>query len=163
MVDPLAEVVTLLQPGARLSKLIHGASPWRIRRSDAGQPFYCVVLEGGCRITIDGHAPLELQAGDFALVPAAHGIAVSSLREPPRGHDTLAPQPLGHGEFRLGPAGAAVDLRMVAGAKPDMKPPGHRVLAVNWPDPPVVPSDHVGARIAGLDVEHAQDGSVEAL
>ena len=115
MVDPLAEVVTLLQPGARFSKLIHGASPWRIRRSDAGQPFYCVVLEGGCRLTIDGHAPLELQAGDFALVPAAHGIEMSSLREPPRGHHTLAPQPLGHGEFRLGPAGAALDLRMVAG------------------------------------------------
>ena len=50
MVDPLAEVVTLLQPGARFSKLVLGASPWRVRRSDAGQPFYCVILEGGCRM-----------------------------------------------------------------------------------------------------------------
>ena len=39
MIDPLAEVVTLLQPGARFSKLVLGASPWRISRSDAGQPF----------------------------------------------------------------------------------------------------------------------------
>ena len=115
MVDPLAEVVALLQPGARFSKLIHGASPWRIRRSDAGQPFYCVVLDGGCRIAIDGHEPIELQAGDFALIPAAYGVAVSSLEAPPDGQDTLAPTPLGRGEFRLGPAGAAVDLRMVAG------------------------------------------------
>jgi AraC-like DNA-binding protein len=115
MIDPLAEVVTLLKPGARFSKLIHGASPWRIRRSDAGEPFYCVVLDGGCRIAVDGHEPIELHAGDFALIPAAYGVAVSSLDEPPVGQDTLAPTALGHGEFRLGPAGAAVDLRMVAG------------------------------------------------
>ena len=115
MVDPLAEVVTLLQPGARLSKLIHGASPWRIRRSEAGQPFYCVVLEGGCVVTLAGEEPLELRAGDFALIPAVQDIAIASLVPPPRGHDTLAPTPLGNGEFRLGPAGAAVDLRMVAG------------------------------------------------
>ena len=115
MVDPLAEVVTLLQPGARFSKLIHAASPWRIRRSDAGQPFYCVILEGGCRVALAGHPPFELQAGDFALIPAVHDIALSSLEPPPRGHDTLAPVPLGHGEFRLGPADAVVDLRMVAG------------------------------------------------
>ena len=115
MVDPLAEVVTLLKPGARFSKLIHGASPWRIRRSDAGEPFYCVVLDGGCRIAVDGHESIELRAGDFALIPAAYGVAVSSLDEPPVGQDTLAPTALGHGEFRLGPADAAVDLRMVAG------------------------------------------------
>ena len=38
MIDPLAEVVMLLQPGARFSKLVHGASPWHVSRSDAGQP-----------------------------------------------------------------------------------------------------------------------------
>ena len=115
MVDPLAEVVTLLQPGARLSKFIHGASPWRIRRSESGQPFYCVVLEGSCVVTLPGREPLELHAGDFALIPAVRDIALSSRVPPARGHDTLAPTPLGNGEFRLGPSGAAVDLRMVAG------------------------------------------------
>lgn len=115
MVDPLAEVVTLLQPHARLSKLVHGASPWRIRRSDAGQPFYCAVLEGGCVVTLPGRDPLELRAGDFALIPAVREMAVASLVPPARGHDTLAPTSLGNGEFRLGPSDAAVDLRMVAG------------------------------------------------
>jgi AraC-like DNA-binding protein len=115
MVDPLAEVVMLLQPGARLSKSIHGASPWRIRRSESGQPFYCVVLEGSCVVTLPGREPLVLHAGDFALIPAVRDIALSSLVPPARGHDTLAPTPLGNGEFRLGPSGAAVDLRMVAG------------------------------------------------
>jgi AraC-like DNA-binding protein len=115
MIDPLAEVVTLLQPGARHSKLVHGASPWRVRRSDFGEPFYCVVLDGGCRIVVDGHAPLELHAGDFALIPAAWNVTLSSLVEPPAGEHTAAPQALGGGEFRIGPANADVDLRMVAG------------------------------------------------
>ena len=115
MIDPLAEVVTLLQPGARHSKLVHGASPWRVRRSDFGEPFYCVVLEGGCRIAVDGHDPLELRTGDFALIPAAWNVTLSSLAEPPEGEHTGVPVPLGLGEFRIGPAEGAVDLRMVAG------------------------------------------------
>ena len=115
MVDPLAEVVTLLQPAARFSKLVHGASPWRIRRSDAGQPFYGVILEGGCRIAIDGHEPLELQSGDFVLIPAAFGVTMASLAEPAPGVVTAAPRALGHGEFRIGDPDGAVDLRMMAG------------------------------------------------
>ena len=115
MVDPLAEVVTLLQPGARFSKLVRGASPWRVRRSDAGQPFYCVILDGACRIQVDGHEPIELLASDFILIPAAHGFTMSSLEEPPEGVQTAPPVALGQGEFRIGPADAQVDFRMMAG------------------------------------------------
>ena len=79
MVDPLAEVVTLLQPRARFSKLVLGAGPWRVSRSDAGQPSYCVVLEGGCRVAMDGREPVELLSGDFALIPSTYGVAFSSL------------------------------------------------------------------------------------
>lgn len=71
VVDPFAEVVALLQPTARFSKSIAGAGSWRIRRSDAGQPFYCLILEGSCRLALDGQAPIVLEAGDFVLVPAA--------------------------------------------------------------------------------------------
>jgi hypothetical protein len=42
--DPMAEVVTLLQPVARFSKVVKGAGAWRLRRSEAGQPFYCELL-----------------------------------------------------------------------------------------------------------------------
>jgi hypothetical protein len=115
MIDPLAEVVTLLQPGARFSKLVLGASPWHISRSDAGQPFYCVILEGGCHIAIDGHEPIELLSGDFVLIPAAYGVAMSSLEPPPPGVETLAPVALGNGEFRIGAPDNPIDLRMVAG------------------------------------------------
>jgi AraC-like DNA-binding protein len=115
MVDPLAEVVTLLQPGARFSKYVLGASPWRVRRSDAGDPFYCVVLEGGCRIAVDGQEPIELLSGDFALIPAAWGVTMSSIEPPPAGVETAAPVALGNGEFRIGPAHGEIDVRMMAG------------------------------------------------
>src|SRR5471030_1081028 len=108
MIDPLAEVVMLLQPGARFSKLVLGASPWRISRSDAGQPFYCVILEGGCRLAIDGHEPIELLSGDFALIPSAYGVAMSSLQPPATGFESRPPVALGNGEFRIGDADAAI-------------------------------------------------------
>lgn len=114
MVDPLAELVTLLQPAARFSKHVVGAGPWQIRRSDAGQPFYCVVLEGGCRIALDGREPVELQAGDFVLVPAAFGVAMSSL-EPPRGAAHSIPVQLAPGQFRIGAQEGPTDLRILAG------------------------------------------------
>ncbi|AMM16152.1 MULTISPECIES: AraC family transcriptional regulator [Burkholderiaceae] len=115
MIDPLAEVVLLLQPSARFSKLVFGASPWRVNRSDAGQPSYCVVLEGGCRVAIDGHEPIELISGDFMLIPAAYGVAMSSLVPPPPGVETLAPTALGNNEFRIGDADSPIDTRLMAG------------------------------------------------
>lgn len=115
MIDPLAEVVTLLQPRARFSKLVLGASPWCIRRSDAGRPFYCVVLEGGCRIGIDEYEPIELLSGDFALIPSTYGVSLSSLEPPPRGIETAQPVALGSGEFRIGAQEGPVDARMMVG------------------------------------------------
>ena len=115
MIDPLAEVVTLLQPGARFSKLVLGASPWRVSRSDAGQPFYCVILEGACRMVIDGHEPIGLVSGDFVLIPAAYGVAMSSLVPPPPGIQTLVPIALGNNEFRIGEPDGSVDSRMMVG------------------------------------------------
>lgn len=114
MVDPLAEVVALLQPSARFFKHITGSGPWRVSRSDAGQPFYCAVLEGACRMALDGQEPLLLQAGDFALVPAAFGVAMSSL-DPPAGTADSLPIALAPGVFRIGAPDGPVDLRLLAG------------------------------------------------
>lgn len=115
MVDPLAEVVMLLQPGARFSKTVRGAGPWRIRRIDAGEPFYGVILEGGCHIAIDDQAPIELRAGDFILIPAARSFAMSSLEPPPPGIDTAPPVAQGNGEFRIGAVDAPIDAQMIVG------------------------------------------------
>jgi len=115
LVDPLAEVVTLLQPRARFSKLVHGAGPWRVIRSDAGQPFYCVVLEGGCRVAMDGRELIELESGDFALIPSTYGVALSSLDAPPPGLETPDPIALGNNEFRIGAPEGPIDVRMLVG------------------------------------------------
>lgn len=114
MVDPLAEVVMLLQPAARFSKYVVGAGPWQVHRSDAGQPFYCVVLEGACRLALDGCEAIVLQAGDFVLIPATFGVAMSSL-QPPAGVANSIPTALGEGMFRIGASEGPVDLRLLAG------------------------------------------------
>ena len=115
MVDPLAEVVTLLQPGTRHSKLVVGAGSWQVSRADTGQPFYCVVLDGACRLAVGGEAPAELRAGDFILVPSACGMAMSSLALPPAGAPESLPISLAPGEFRIGDPDAPADLRMLVG------------------------------------------------
>ena len=114
MIDPLAEVVALLQPAARFSKHVVAAGPWRIRRTDLGEPFYCVVVDGSCRLALDGHEAIVLRAGDFVLIPAAFGIAMSSLDAPADAPDSR-PVDLGHGLFRIGRQRGPTDLRIVAG------------------------------------------------
>lgn len=104
----------LLQPTARFSKHVVGAGPWQVHRSDAGQPFYCVVLEGGCRLALDGCEEIVLQAGDFVLVPATFGVAMSSL-QPPAGAANSIPTALGEGMFRIGASEGPADLRLLAG------------------------------------------------
>jgi AraC-like DNA-binding protein len=115
MVDPLAEVVTLLQPGARFSKAIVGAGPWHIRHSDAGQPLYCVVIEGACRLAVDGHESTELRSGDFALIPSAYGVGMSSLTPPSVEAPEALPVELAADEFRIGDQDGPTDLRMLVG------------------------------------------------
>ncbi|WP_294765495.1 AraC family transcriptional regulator [uncultured Rhodoferax sp.] len=120
MVDPLAEVVSLLQPGAPFSKLVVASAPWAVRRTELGRPFYFVVLEGGCHLTVDGpdHSDtIALNAGDFVLIPAARSFATSSLdRQPPRAGEAvttpIAPMP---GGARVGDPEGAVDVRMLVG------------------------------------------------
>jgi AraC-like DNA-binding protein len=122
MVDPLAEVVTLLQPGAPFSKRVSGAGRWSVRRAEAGRPFYCALLEGACRLAVDGQAPLILQQGDFVLIPSAFDFTASSL-EPPRGKRDTAHIVLPDGEIRHGNPSGSPDVRMLVGycvfASPD--------------------------------------------
>ena len=114
MIDPLAEVVSLLQPGAQYSKVVVGAGTWQIRHADAGQPWYFVVLEGACRVEVGGRPALTLQSGDFLLLPAAWGVAMSSLETPLAGLNSL-PVAQGNGVFRIGNQDGPTDLRMLVG------------------------------------------------
>jgi AraC-like DNA-binding protein len=115
MIDPLAEVVTLLQPRARSSKVVSAAGPWRIRRSDAGRPFYCVILEGACRLAVDGQAPIGLQQGDFVLIPEAYGFVMSSAEPMTPADAYTEPAQLRPGEFRHGVQDAPPDVLLLVG------------------------------------------------
>lgn len=114
MVDPLAEVVTLLQPQARFSKVVSAAGAWRVRRLEAGQPFYCVILNGACRLAVDGREPISLQEGDFVLIPSAYGFTMSSF-EPMTSDSDTEPVALPHGEFRLGVQSGPPEVQMLIG------------------------------------------------
>jgi len=123
LTDPLAEIVTLLQPEARFSKIVGAAGPWRVRRTEAGRPFYCAVLEGACRLAADGQEPIALQVGDFALIPAAYGFAMSSLAPMASNVADSTPISLGDNEFRLGLPDGPPDVVLLVGychfASPD--------------------------------------------
>src|SRR3954462_12954685 len=79
MSDPLSQVITQLRPRAVLSKLISGAGRWGVRYSDFGQPSFCTVLNGACRLAVDGQNPLTLETGDFILLPATPGFTLSGF------------------------------------------------------------------------------------
>lgn len=112
MVDPLAQVVTLLQPQAEGGKLVTARGRWRVHRSHSGNLFYCAILEGKSRIDVEGHAPLVLEAGDFVLVPPAVPRTASSLV--PAKADTI-PVQLPSGDYRHGERTGKPDLVMVVG------------------------------------------------
>lgn len=114
MIDPLAEIVTLLQPSAGLSKLVECAGDWRIEREATGEPFYCAVLEGRCRVTFADQQPFMLQAGDFVLVPAMRDLVNESIDASPD-LPPMVPTRLADGRFRVGQPEAAADLRMRIG------------------------------------------------
>ncbi len=111
--DPLSQIVGLLQPKADLSKLIVAGGAWQVHRTDKGRPFYCAVLEGRCRLDLAGQAALMLEAGDFVLVPAAYDFVMSGL-EPCMEGETARVE-TSPGVFRLGPEGVQSDLRMLVG------------------------------------------------
>jgi AraC-like DNA-binding protein len=115
MVDPLTEVVALLQPEASLSKVVNGKGAWRVRRSEFGRPFYCAILAGSCRLAIDGREPSTLQEGDFVLIPSAYAFTMSSF-EPMTSEDVESPPvEVSQGEFRLGVQSGPPDVRSLIG------------------------------------------------
>jgi len=113
--DPLSEVITLLQPRAVFSRRISGAGRWGVRYSAFGEPSFCAVLEGSCRLAVEGHRPLTLEAGDFVLLPATPGFTMSGF-EPAR-LEQLDPKIMSKlvGELRHGTRGGRPDVRVLGG------------------------------------------------
>lgn len=88
--DPLSDVISLLRPRTVFAKGITGAGRWGVSYSSFGHPSFCAVLEGRCRLTVEGHAPLTLEADDFLLLPSTPAFTmtgfepVSTTRQVPR-------------------------------------------------------------------------------
>ncbi|MDL2398307.1 AraC family transcriptional regulator [Rhizobium mayense] len=113
-IDPLAEIVTLLQPAVRFSKLVECAGSWRIHREATGEPFYCAILEGSCRVRFGSHQSFILQAGDFVLAPAMRNLVNESI-DAPADLSAMFPTQVGEGHFRVGRHDGPADLRMRIG------------------------------------------------
>ena len=115
MNDPLSEVMGLLRPRTVFSKRISGAGRWGVRYAKFGQPSFCAVLEGSCRLAVDGQRVVTLEAGDFVLLPATPGFTMSGfepvkaqLIDPKTAASTAA-------EVRHGTRGGHPDVRLLGG------------------------------------------------
>jgi AraC-like DNA-binding protein len=115
MRDPLAEVITLMRPRAVFSKGISGAGAWGVRYSDFGQPSFCAVLEGSCRLAVDGQAAITIETGDFVLLPRTPGFVISGFAPvtPLRIDPKMTPAPTG--AVRHGTRGGRPDVRLLGG------------------------------------------------
>ncbi len=118
MSDPLSQVIALLRPRTVFAKGISGAGRWAVRYSAFGQPGFCAVLEGGCRLAVDGTRPVLLRQGDFVLLPATPAFTLSSV-EPAATPRRLDPKreasATATGEIRHGRRGGRPDVRLLGG------------------------------------------------
>jgi AraC-like DNA-binding protein len=116
MSDPLSQVINLLHPRAAFANVISGRGRWAVRYAGYGKPSFCIVLEGGCRLAIDGHAPFAIGAGDFILLPTTPAFTLSS-DDPPapvlRDPEAL---PSDGSEVRYGDTDGRADMRSLGGA-----------------------------------------------
>jgi AraC-like DNA-binding protein len=115
MTDPLSDVIALLRPRAVFAKSISGAGAWGVRYSEFGQPSFCVVLEGSCRLSVDGHDVVTLQAGDFVLLPKTPAFVLSSLERAGSAHVNRKPTTGPSGDMRYGTRRGRPDMQMLGG------------------------------------------------
>ena len=115
MSDPLSEVIALLHPRTVFSKGIEGAGRWAVRYTAFGHPSFSVVVEGSCRLAVDGHDAITLAAGDFVLLPTTPGFTMSGFE--PATPELLTPQaqvePMD--DVRHGRRDGPPDVRLIGG------------------------------------------------
>ena len=115
MTDPLSQLIQLLHPRTVFTKGISGAGRWAVRYSEFGHPSFCTVIEGSCRLAVDGEAPVTLQAGDFVLLPRTPGFTMSGFDpvQPTFIDPKAVPSPVG--EVRHGRQDGDPDVRLLGG------------------------------------------------
>ena len=116
MRDPLSDVIGLLHPRAAFANVISGRGAWAVRSPDYGRPSFCIVLEGGCWLAVQGHPPLAIAAGDFILLPATPAFTLSSDDAPPPVLRDPGALPSDGSEVRYGEPDGTADMRALGGA-----------------------------------------------
>ena len=116
MIDPLSEVIELLRPHAVFTKGISGAGRWGVRYGDFGHPSFAIVIEGTCRLAVDGQQELTLEAGDFILLPRTPGFTMTGF-EPviPEVIDPHVAALKAEDEVRHGDQGGPPNVRILGG------------------------------------------------
>jgi AraC-like DNA-binding protein len=152
--DPLAAIIALLRPKTILSKVVSGAGRWSVRYAPYLDPAFGLMLEGSCFLDVDGVGVLELQQGDFVLLPATPGFTMASdLRLPPTPVAPARAREIRHGS-RSGPP----SMRMLGGWF-QFDPVNAQLLARLLPSAVHIRRDQQGAgrvqRIAELIGEEA--------
>ncbi|NUP06302.1 MAG: AraC family transcriptional regulator [Polyangiaceae bacterium] len=109
--DPLAAVISLLRPQTVLSKVISGAGRWSVRYDAHEDPGFCVMLQGSCFLDVDGVGAVELDEGDFVLLPATPGFTMASYR----GIKPKLVKPTYTGELRHGTQSGPPTMRQLGG------------------------------------------------
>jgi AraC-like DNA-binding protein len=115
MSDPLSEVIALLQPRTVYSKRISGAGAWGVRYFAFGQPSFCAVLEGRCRLAVDDERAITLEQGDFVLLPTTPGFVQSGFLPVKPQHLTPRVSDSPQSEVRYGERGGQPDVRLLGG------------------------------------------------
>ena len=115
MSDPICEIIALLRPQAVFTKAISGAGCWGVRYASFGHPGFAVVMEGACRLAVDGEDEVVLEAGDFVLLPATPAFTLSGFD--PVVPELVDPQEAANatGEVRHGRQDGPADVRLLGG------------------------------------------------
>lgn len=115
MVDPFSEAIALLRPRTVFTKIISGAGRWGVSYVYSGHPSFCVVIDGRCRLTIEGGSPTTLEAGDFLLFPETPGFVMTGFE--PATPRPMVPKlmPAPAGELRHGRQDGPPDVRLLGG------------------------------------------------
>jgi len=115
MPDPLSEVIQLLRPRAVFSKGISGAGRWAVRYAAFGQPGFCAVTQGRCRLAVDAEVPVVIEEGDFVLLPATPAFTMSGFEPAPIQRIDPKTSPAPSEEIRYGRQDGPPDVRQFGG------------------------------------------------
>jgi len=96
--DPLSDIIALLRPHTAVSKPITGKGRWGVRYAPHDAPGFTIILKGTGWIALDGQPPLQLQDGDFLLLPSTPAFTLSSHPDVECEPHEPANAPVRHGE-----------------------------------------------------------------